>query len=209
MARSFTSCLVFLLVATLRADLPSPRTGGVDGKPINLLVVSSRASKVNLIDPECEEQLRDAGYSLHVLSHEDMLTAEYLNQFGCVILANLPYAGEEYTVEGYKNRFVESNLALIKDYIGRGGGAVLMPAISEFGEAYGWTYDEFLKGYDARLLIQQLKDGNSRAWFRAHNPTDREITSPIATPRAVRGLKPLKTTVTVPAGASVDVSSDQ
>jgi len=148
--------------ATLYADLPSPKTGGVDGKPINLLVVSSYANKVPLIDATYSNDLAKTGCNLRVLSHQDMLTADYLKQFGVVILANLPYAGEEYTVPGYRNRFVEPNLKLIKEYVALGGGIVVMPAISEFGEAYGWTYDGFLRDYDARLLIQQLKDGNSR-----------------------------------------------
>jgi len=162
-AGGFPTCLAVLLsAATLHADLPSPETGGVDGKPINLLVISSRANKVSLIDAAYSNELASAGYNLRVLSHEDMLTADYLKQFGVVVLANLPYAGEEYTVPGYKNRFVEPNLKLIKEYVALGGGIVVMPAISEFGEAYGWTYDAFLKDYDAGLLIQQLKDGSSR-----------------------------------------------
>ena len=134
--------------------LPSPKTGGVDGKPINLLVVSSTANKVKLIDPVYEGELKAAGYHLHVLSHEDKLSIDYLRQFGAVVVANLPYAGAEFTVYGYRNRFVESNLKLIKEYVAAGGGVVIVPAISEFGEAYGWTYNNFLKDYDARLLIQ-------------------------------------------------------
>jgi len=129
--------------------------------PINLLVMSSRANKVPLIDLEYEKELRSADYNLHVLSHEDMLTMEYLKQFGVVLVANLPYAGEGYTVPGYKNRFVEPNLRLLTEYVGLGGGMVVVPAISEFGEAYGWTYEEFLKPWDAKFLIQQLKDGSS------------------------------------------------
>ncbi|MHC4253891.1 MAG: hypothetical protein ACYS9X_32660, partial [Planctomycetota bacterium] len=153
------TCLALLALcggAGLCADeLPSPRTGGVDGKPINLLVISSRANKVPLIDPAYEKELKSAGYNLHVLSHEDMLTPDYLHQFGAVIVANLPYAGEEFTVYGYKNRFVEPNLKLLQEYVASGGGVLVMPAISEFGEAYGWTYNAFLEPWGARLLIQQ------------------------------------------------------
>ena len=160
-----TICLSILAVAataTLHAeDLPSPKTGGVDGKPINLLVVSSRANRVPLIDPVYEKELRSAGYNLHVLSQEDMLTMDYVTQFGAVLVANLPYAGEAYTVPGYKNRFVEPNLKLLRKYVELGGGLLVVPAISEFGEAYGWTYDAFLEPWGAKLLIQQLKDGRS------------------------------------------------
>ncbi|MHC4886738.1 MAG: hypothetical protein ACYTGH_16810, partial [Planctomycetota bacterium] len=144
------------------SKLPDPKTGGVEGKAINLLVISSQANGVKLLDPEYEKVLKEKGYKLHVMSHGDMLTEDFLHQFGCVVLANLPYAGEEYTVYGFKNRFVEPNIKLLKAYVAHGGGVVVMPAISEFGEAYGWTYDKFLKDYDAKLLIQQLKNGADR-----------------------------------------------
>ncbi|MHC4249148.1 MAG: hypothetical protein ACYS9X_08480, partial [Planctomycetota bacterium] len=160
------TCLAALLscgCAGPGADaLPSPRTGGGDGQSINLLVISSRANKVPLIDPAYEKELKAAGYNVHVLSHEDMLTADYLRQFGAVIVANLPYAGEKFTVFGYKNRFVEPNLDLLREYVALGGGLLVVPAISEFGEAYGWTYNALLEPWGARLLIQQLKDGSSR-----------------------------------------------
>lgn len=163
MKKVCVACLAVAIVGVSAwAKLPSPKKGGVDGKPINLLVMSTTANGVNLIDPAYSNELASAGYNVHVLSHEDMLTADYLKQFGCVIIANLPYAGEEYTVYGFKNRFVEPNLELIKKYVDLGGGVVVMPAISEFGEAYGWTYDGFLDDWGARLLIQQLKDGSSR-----------------------------------------------
>lgn len=158
------TCLAFVaMTVTLHADLASPKAGGVAGKPINLLVVGARMNGNRpSIDPEYEKQLKAAGYNLHVVTHEDMLTAEYLKQFGVVILACLPYAGQELAVFGYKLRFVEPNLELLRGYVDGGGGVVVMPAISEFGEAYGWTYDDFLKSWGAKLLIQQLKDGSSR-----------------------------------------------
>lgn len=160
-------CLTGLVVAGAAcrhtgAGLPSPKTGGVDGQPINLLVISSTANNVTLIDPAYKQDLEAAGYNLHVLSQEDMLTLEYVKQFGAVVIANLPYAGEEYTVFGYRNRFVQSNLDILREYVALGGGLLVVPAISEFGEAYGWSYDAFLEPWGARLLIQQLKDGSSR-----------------------------------------------
>jgi len=162
-----TTCLVVIAMATTTilhaGDLLSAKTGGVDGKPINLLVISTKGDRVRKgIDPEYEKQLKASGYNLHVLTHGDMLTLDYLKQFAVVVVANLPYAGEEYTVYGYLHRFVEPNLKIIREYAALGGGVVVMPAISEFGEAYGWTYDEFFEPWRAGLLIQQLKDGKSR-----------------------------------------------
>ena len=160
------ACLAVMVVngvaALFAEELRPPKTGGVGEKPINLLIISSRANKVPLIDPAYEKELKAAGYNLRVQSHEDLLAMDYLKQFGAVLVANLPYAGEEFTVFGHRNRFVEPNLKLLHEYVALGGGLLVVPAISEFGEAYGWTYDEFLKPWGAKLLIQQLKDGRSR-----------------------------------------------
>ncbi len=38
-----------------------------------------------------------------------------------------------------------------------------------------------------------------------HNPTDKEVTTSFSTAAAVKGYKPIKTKITVPAGTSVDV----
>ena len=88
-----------------------------------------------------------------------------------------------------------------------------MPAISEVGEAYV-TFDadqtvDFYAGNaavcDPRPTVSLVMWGKDFAWFRVHSPTDEPITSPFATAAAVKGLKPLKTTITVPAGVSVEV----
>lgn len=132
-------------------------------KATNLLVISSTANGVALMDEAYRKALVDAGYRVEVLSHETLLSPDYLAQFGAVVVANLPYAGEEHTVFGYTLRNVDTSLKLLQGYVAAGGGLVIMPAISEFGEAYGMIYDQFLASWNARLLIHQLKDGSSRA----------------------------------------------
>jgi hypothetical protein len=58
---------------------------------------------------------------------------------------------------------------------------------------------------DPELTVSMVIWDADTAWFRVHNPTDREIKSTFATPTAVKGFKAVKTTLTVPAGASVEV----
>lgn len=129
---------------------------------VNLLFISSTANGVPLIDEAYHKALGTAGYRVEVLSHEALLSPEYLAQFGAVVVANLPYAGEEHTVFGFQLRNVDTNLKLLQGYAAAGGGLVVMPAISEFGEAYGTVYDQFLAPWGARLLIHQLKDGSAK-----------------------------------------------
>lgn len=160
-----TLCLTSLLLAGTSvfsaSELPSPKVGGAEGAPINLLVISSTANKVPLIDPVYEKELKGAGYNLAVMGQDGRLSHDYLQQFGVVVLANLPCDGEEYTVFGYLNQHLKENLALLHDYVDQGGGLLVVPAVSELGEAYGKTYDTFLKPWGGSLLIQQLKDRQS------------------------------------------------
>jgi len=58
---------------------------------------------------------------------------------------------------------------------------------------------------DPKLTVSMVIWDAGTAWLRVHNPTDQPITSPFATPPTVKGFKALKTTVTVPSGASVEV----
>jgi hypothetical protein len=161
----FSTCFLILLASTLTTLLatntPTASKRIVDGEPINLLIISSTANNVPLIDPHYEKELKSHGYNIEVMGQDGRLTLPYLKQFGAVIFASLPYDGEEYTVYGYKNQHFKDNITLLKEYVQLGGGLLIMPAISEFGEAYGKTYNNFLEEYGASLLIQQLKDGSS------------------------------------------------
>ncbi|MHC4886593.1 MAG: hypothetical protein ACYTGH_16070, partial [Planctomycetota bacterium] len=58
------SAALVLIAAVDAAALPSPKTGGVDGKAINLLMISQGSKHRPPIDPEYEKALKDAGYNL-------------------------------------------------------------------------------------------------------------------------------------------------
>jgi hypothetical protein len=58
---------------------------------------------------------------------------------------------------------------------------------------------------DPQLTVSMVIWDKDTAWFRVHNPTQKGITSSFVTAAAVKGLKQVKTTITVPAGRSVEV----
>jgi hypothetical protein len=128
---------------------------------VRLLVVSTATNGMPTIDEAYRQYLTARGFSVTVVTHEELLSADYLRQYPVVVLANLPYAGQEHDVFGYQLRNVPTNLALLQAYVAEGGGLVLMPTMPEFGEAYGQTYDNFLAPFGARYLIQQLRDEDS------------------------------------------------
>jgi len=140
---------------------PKPAAPRADGQGIRILVVSMAAGDLPPIDEEYKKRLTERGFAVTAVTHEDLLSAEYLRQFPVVVLSKLPYAGQEHDVFGYKLRNVARNLALLQTYVAEGGGLVLEPAMMEFGEAYGSTYDAFLAPFGARYLIQQLRDEDS------------------------------------------------
>lgn len=128
---------------------------------VQLLIVSMSLNGMPPVDAAYTNQLTQHGFDVTVVTHEELLSADYLRQFPVVALSALPYAGAQYDVAGYKLRNVTTNLALLHDYVAAGGGLVLTPGMVEFGEAYGETYNTFLAPFGARYLIQQLRDEDS------------------------------------------------
>lgn len=149
-----TLLLILTTVAVFSADLPSPKTGGPGGKPVTLLVLTNDGQ----FDAQYEKELTDAGYRITKTSYGNRLSPAYLAQFGAIILARLPYAGEKYQVGGEKLAYLDDNLAMVRDYLTAGGGVLFETAMSEFGEAYADTYNRFLQPYDAQIIPQQLRD---------------------------------------------------
>jgi hypothetical protein len=58
---------------------------------------------------------------------------------------------------------------------------------------------------DSALFVEVVAWNATEAHFRLNNPTPRDITTTFETASAVRGFKPLRKEVTVPAGKSVEV----
>ncbi|HOF88974.1 MAG TPA: hypothetical protein PLZ36_12870, partial [Armatimonadota bacterium] len=139
--------LILLLAGMLAAGMAC-------AAPISLLVLSDDG----LLDNAYEKELTDAGYRVTAASYANRLSADYLRQFGVMILTRLPFAGEQYQVGGERLAPLDDNLALVHDYIAAGGGVILQPAMSEFGEAYAEVYNRFLKRYGAAYVTQQLRD---------------------------------------------------
>jgi hypothetical protein len=150
-----------LVPPCVRAGEPRPDAPKAEGQGVRILVVSMEAGDLPPIDEGYKKRLTERGFAVTVVTHEDLLSAEYLRQFPVVVLSKLPYAGQEHDVFGYKMRNVQRNLALLQAYVAEGGGLVLEPAMMEFGEAYGCVYDGFLAPFGARYLIQQLRDEDS------------------------------------------------
>jgi len=150
-------CLCLLLGAC-------PSAGAAPGKTISLLVLSDNAK----VDEAYEKQLAAEGYRVTKTSFTGRLSAAYLRQFQVIVLTRLPYAGQEYGVGGHKLAPLAANLALVHDYVAAGGGVLVEPAMSEFGEAYAEVYNAFLKRYDVKYLPQQLRhDAETKGAYAA------------------------------------------
>ncbi len=138
------------------------RTEAQEAQPrVRLLIVSLALNGMPPVDAAYTNRLTANGLDVTVVTHEDLLSADYLRQFPVVTLSALPFSGAQYDVSGYKLRNVPVNLSLIQEYVAAGGGLVLIPGMVEFGEAYGETYNAFLAPFGARYLIQQLRDEDS------------------------------------------------
>jgi len=58
---------------------------------------------------------------------------------------------------------------------------------------------------DPALFVSVVMWNDKEAWFRVNNPTRRDITTELVTTPVIKGFKPLKKTITVKAGSSLDV----
>jgi hypothetical protein len=58
---------------------------------------------------------------------------------------------------------------------------------------------------DPALFVSVVYWDGKEAWFRVNNPLKTDVTTAFATVPAIRGFKPVRKTITVPAGTSVDV----
>jgi len=59
---------------------------------------------------------------------------------------------------------------------------------------------------DPSLIVEPIIWNANEAWFRINNPTTHAITTDFATTPCIKGFKVLQKTITVPAGASVELS---
>lgn len=139
---------------------PDPKAGGPGSRPVALLVISAHWNYGGnvLIDKQYEQELTEAGYRVVAVPFSDLLSPEYLKQFGVILLTRLPFAGKEYSVEGgILMAHLKKNLAMIDDYVAAGGALVFLPFISNRGEGYVETYNDFLEKYGVRYIAQQLR----------------------------------------------------
>lgn len=146
--------LPVVVASAWAADLADPAKGGLAGQPVAILALTDDGS----IDAQYQKELETAGYRVVAESFCKVLSAEYLKQFNAVILTRLPYAGQRYQVSGERLEPLDGNLSLLRAYLDAGGGVLLEPAMSEFGEAYADTYNAFLAPYAARYIPEQLRD---------------------------------------------------
>jgi len=146
--------LAWLVAACGCAELPDARTGGPQRGPVSILIVSDSGE----VDAQYEKDLTDAGYRVVKTPYLNILSPEYLRQFGVIVLTRLPFAGQSYQVYGERLANVDADLKMIHEYVAAGGGLVFEPAMSEFGEAYADFYNRFLSRYDVRFVALQLRD---------------------------------------------------
>lgn len=154
------SAVKTLLIAVLSVVFILPGDVSAEEHKPSILFYSRALefSEGTVVDAAYQKRLEDAGFNVTNITHEEPLSLEFLRQFGVVVVSGLPQVGEEFTVGGYKLRYVPDNLALLHEYVAEGGGLVVMFAANGMGEAFGQAYNNFLESFGgASLLVQQIK----------------------------------------------------
>ena len=190
------------------------------GRPYHWKTNRSRGTKDDVVDDRAEQALTEMGfrgktpyefrlkqgkldktaYFAHLTAQNGGVAGQCINKSGKPMLIYVPLL-----ITGLDN---DSEIVVWRS------DSKILDAFAAFeGQGYvSFDADKTIDFYagnaaicDPELTVSMVIWDADTAWFRVHNPTDREIKSTFATPTAVKGFKVMKTTVTVPAGASVEV----
>lgn len=140
------------------ADLPLPKDGGSDGKPISLLLIDAGGGH-GTIDPKLKEDLARNGYQMTILKSFGpyRLEPEYLEDFSVVILSGYPTSRDKYGVGSWRMaQTLEPNTDALHGYVEAGGSILFVPDYGGGGRSQIRAYNGFLKAYGARFVPQQL-----------------------------------------------------
>ena len=113
------SAVKTLLIAVLSVVFILPGDVSAEEHKPSILFYSRALefSEGTVVDAAYQKRLEDAGFNVTNITHEEPLSLEFLRQFGVVVVSGLPQVGEEFTVGGYKLRYVPDNLALLHEYV--------------------------------------------------------------------------------------------
>ncbi|HUT37635.1 MAG TPA: hypothetical protein VNE39_29410 [Planctomycetota bacterium] len=143
------------------ADLPDPKSGGKAGAPISVLFAMGPGGAGQLpLDPAVAKKLDERGYLHRTVSDKEPLTLDYLRQFNVVVLAGLSdfNGGSYYAPGGVVLLNVAKNVKLLQQYVGEGGGLVVVPLMSEAGSQVAATLNAALAPWEMEIGWETVRD---------------------------------------------------
>jgi len=156
--------VILPLLSTLAAcagGLPDPKTGGKRGAPVSVLFVMGQGGAGQLpLDPTVAKKLHGRGYLLRTVSDREPLTLDYLRQFNVVVLAGLSdfNGGSYYAPGGVVLLNVAENVKLLQQYVGEGGGLVVVPLMAEAGSQVAATLNAALAPWEMEIGWETVRD---------------------------------------------------
>lgn len=195
--------LIFLACNCNAADLPNPRTGGANGKPISMLLLRGHCEmdfgeRQPELDKTYQQKLRERGYEIVVASEWQELTPEYLRQFNVVCYLNPgPYlCMNRYLCAtqwrgGIHLLTVRKNVELLRKYVENGGGLFIFPALEEAGMTYLSSLEDLFTPYGMSTEAACVRDPQHlfSAGKLGMNSADYSWTENIASHPATEGAK--------------------
>lgn len=190
----FVTALSVLLHAacTLAVSLPDPKTGN-RGEPLRLLFVVPRDGwqpKAE-IDEKYRQHLVERGFSVKVILGTCKLTADYLKQFNCVVVAGL----DSGRLIGYHAPHLleliagEHNERVYRECVEAGGAVLFHTRCSDAGPPCAAAFSEILEPYGIGVLAECVRNpatnkenlgpGDQGAYSYAYSWTEQFARSPV------------------------------
>ncbi|HPD15047.1 MAG TPA: hypothetical protein PLE19_08855 [Planctomycetota bacterium] len=153
--------LALSAVIVQAGGLPEPRMGGKGGGPISVLFVMGPGGAGQLpLDPAVAKKLDERGYLHRVVADTEPLTLDYLRQFSVVVLAGLSdfNGGSYYAPGGVVLLNTAANVKLLQQYVGEGGGLVVVPLMAEAGSQVAATLNAALAPWGMEVGWETVRD---------------------------------------------------
>lgn len=147
-----------LMATVAHADATSTKAAANAQPRVLALGFTKYVINGDAIDAQYKKELESQGFEVQAASLTDVLTADYLKQFGVIILHSFPREGFAYGAHGQDAVPFADNITLLHQYLSQGGSIIFMPSLYDYGNAQSVVYNEFLEPYGAQQITQQLRE---------------------------------------------------
>lgn len=166
--RALALLLLLCVALAAFAQLPSPATGGKDGKPLDLLLYRGHSEwdfgRQPQLDATYQQMLKARGYHITEANEWQPLSLDYLRQFNTVIylgpsaLWGGGYFDHTEWRSGLHLATARANAETLRQYVDGGGGLLIDAGLEEIGTRAVESLNQLFKPYGLTTASAVMRD---------------------------------------------------